>query len=1046
MSRKITYRFKKRRFIFGCLLFMFSLFTMPVHGQNFESSTPAANSVNVAIDADIVLTYTSVVDLNAMNTFIYGSVSGKISGNLSPLGGGTTSNAYTFDPTNDFKHGEIITVQIIGGGSGPATSYNFSFRTLTQKSYVTANSTITRNVMNNNDGNSGGGAVIVAVGDLDNDGDQDIVSTEYLSSKLVWYENDGNANFTADDLDDSGVTNDGYVSVVLGDADNDGDLDIFYGGWNGQSIYYMENNGGGSFGQRQTITTDTEDVNTIILGDFDGDGLLDLAATYKTNHFSWYKNTTTVSTISFIEQTPISTGLRGAYGAAAGDMDGDGDLDVIGIASANNAGDLWLYYNTGTGFSTDPDYYHNIVGDGTGNDKVKEAKSVAVGDIDGDGDLDVIVTAEQNNKITWYRNNGTNSFVQMDVVTEDITDPVYVDLADMDGDGDLDVIWASRSGIEFGWSRNERVNSGDTVAVPWTTFTIDDERNRGYSIAAADLNNNGKLEIITVSYTDDTVAWHQYDLGSWKGKIANSDWNTASNWDSGVVPGTNTTVNIFSNTNAPTISGTNTIKELYMENPNTGIMSITGSGSLTVTNDVTIDSNTSLTMEHGTSLLVNGTLGGGGSLTLTYDVDIPGTNWHLVSAPVTGEQYDNDWITANNIASGTLNANNRGIGTYDNTTGAGGSWSYFEFGGSATNFNTAQGYAMLRNTVGKYSFIGSMANSDQTVNITANSIGESNENRWNLVGNPFPAYIDIAKFLTDNAAALHIARSAAYVWNGTAYVALTTGYIHPGQGFFVNASTSSANISINKDMLSHQTGVTYHRNGNNDPKMEIHISDALGNTSATTVKYLSGKTTGLDPRFDLGAFSGDHDTFSIYTHLVSENEGIDFIQQTLPNNEQSFNNTIIPISLKTSSANKLTFHVAATHFPEGVKIYLEDIEKGTFVRLDEANAKYEVTVDGSIEGAGRFYIHTRSKASDLETYPLDVHIYHANKAVHLVGIEKGTSAKVAVYDILGKTILEKEIIGDDLNTLMLPNSINSGVYIVRLKAKEGNATKKIVIE
>jgi len=200
--------------------------------------------------------------------------------------------------------------------------------------------------------------------------------------------------------------------------------------------------------------------------------------------------------------------------------------------------------------------------------------------------------------------------------------------------------------------------------------------------------------------TDNTILASTYGRGmftstfsddnnniTWTGTV-NTDWATAGNWNTGVVPTTTDNVNIPIGGNQPEISAT------------TGVS----------VNNLIVDTGASLSITNGGTLVVNGTSTGD----ITYNVAIPDTNWYLVSSPVVGEQYDDAWVTANSIASGT--GNNRGIATYDNgapdtdTDGAGSDtatehWRYFQ-GGSATTFDAGVGYSMLRTVTGNYSFTG----------------------------------------------------------------------------------------------------------------------------------------------------------------------------------------------------------------------------------------------------------------------------------------------------------------------------------------------------
>ncbi len=996
-----------------CLIIILFLYGFIVNGQTFSSSSPVANDTQVAVNANIVMTFSSAITLSSSNTIIMGSQTGLINGVFS--GGGTTVN--TFNPTNDFKEGEQITVQLITASGGPTVAYNFNFRILPLINTVDASTPFQEKVLN-----ADLGIIDVAVGDMDNDGDLDLVTVSINSEELVWYQNDGAADptFTAQTALYTG-TSDDLISVVLGDADNDGDLDIFFGGRASNDVLYVENQGAGSFAAATTVSTGNANrLSTVFLGDLDGDQYVDvLVSSENDNTVGWYKNN---GNGTFGAETTITTTLNGAFSVKVGDMDNDGDLDVI---AASHADDIINWYaNDGSGvFGT-----AQLVGN-TGIDGVI---SIFVGDIDGDNDLDVVSASLFEDSINWFQNNGA-SFTGSQVYKNNVTTPnsnraVHVDLQDVDGDGDLDILWAADGGAgTIAWSRN------DGNGASWTTVALNTGVNRGYSVDGADLNGDGNIEIIgTALGGSDRLISFIYNINSWIG-ATDTDWDTESNWSLGAVPTATTTVNVTTNTNAPVVGAGHAVNELNILSP--GAVTINGSGSLTATDGTTIN--------HGGSLVVDGSYTGA----LTYNLDIPDTNWYLIAAPVTGEQYDDAWITTNSVASGT--GNNRGIGTYTNTTDSNGDWNYFQAGNPAENFTSAQGYSILRTASGNIGFIGSLQTSDQNPAITANDLGGANENRWNLIGNPFPSYIDINAFLTlpANALALTDTHQAVYVWNGTAYIPITSGYVHPGQGFFVNSDVASTSVAVNKNMLSHQTGVIFYRNSsNNFPKLTVHLSGGTSPDMYTEIQYREGKTRGLDPGFDLGSFTGTASDFQINTHLLEGSTGIDFAIQALPYNPEGLEDEIIPLSITATSGTALTFHISLENLPANTKVYLEDIETNTFTRLDEVNTSYAVTLDEAVSGIGRFYLHTNASTLGIdETMASLIKIYVNDRYLRIQGLSE-IPTEVAMYDLLGKQVVVKEFKGTGNDQIALPKELSKGMYLVRLTTPKGKLSKKIWIE
>ena len=548
------------------------------------------------------------------------------------------------------------------------------------------------------------------------------------------------------------------------------------------------------------------------------------------------------------------------------------------------------------------------------------------------------------------------------------------------------------------------------------------------------LNNNGSNWGLAITAYGDGDFGTPRTINDFSRSVSVSDgnWSETSTWINSVIPISTTDVVIAHNV---VLNQNYTAKSL--------VINTSQSLNLNIERGLTINGNFSnngtLTAQSGSSLLVSGTSTGN----ITYNLAIPDTNWHLVSSPVVGETYNDAWMTANGIATGT-EAANRGISTYDNDTDANGDWVYFQTGGTETTFTSGAGYSLLRTGSGNYSFTGTVPTTDVSTSI---SRGFSGNNRWNLVGNPFPSYIDVTAFLTANAAALTDTNEAVYIWNGTIYQEITTGFIHPGQAFFVNAENVGAtNITVTEAMLSGQTGTAFLKN--NNPSIALSIENGT-TKKETTINYLADKTTGLDPRFDVGRFTGSSNngtagSFEVFTQLVENNEGVDFVRQTLPNS--NFESMVVPVGITADAGKEITFTADAQNLPSGINVYLEDRQLNTFTRLDEANANYKVTLTDASNGAGRFYMHTASKALSTDSEILgSVSIYKTNNSnLRIAGLQNG-NASVKIFNILGKKVLQKSFTANGPENITLPN-LASGIYIVQLQNEAGSLSKKIILE
>ena len=256
----------------------------------------------------------------------------------------------------------------------------------------------------------------VAWGDYDNDGDLDILLTGFDldgNSVAKVYRNDGGG------FVDSGValTGVGASSVAWGDYDNDGDLDILLTGYDGGGpVAKVYRNDGGrlrmDFVDSGVALTGVY-YSSVAWGDYDNDGDLDILLTGTTNGNSmaqWPRSTaTTVLRQAQVGALPTAGSPSPASSQSSvawGDYDNDGDLDILltGLGSGS-VRVAKLYRNdgpaAGSGWNFSEQTGAGLTGVG--------ASSVAWGDYDNDGDLDILLTGRDSdggNVAKVYRNNG----------------------------------------------------------------------------------------------------------------------------------------------------------------------------------------------------------------------------------------------------------------------------------------------------------------------------------------------------------------------------------------------------------------------------------------------------------------------------------------------------------------------------------------------------------------------------------------------------------------------------------------------------------------
>lgn len=313
-----------------------------------------------------------------------------------------------------------------------------------------------------------------ALVDVDGDADLDLFVGNYYGT-IHFFRNEGTvlqpvwsrAGLLKDA--EGQVINAGSMSApAFADVDADGDPDLFIG--NADGLVALYRNDSGPLGMRWTLVSrsylgaDPGSLSVPHLADVDADGDFDLFVGYDGQHILFFRNQGTPEDSDFQLETRAFEAIEtGGFAAPAlADVDGDGDLDLV---IGQGEGSLRLFRNQGTAEQFDFALEGASIGLQTVD--VGYQSSPALADVDGDGDLDVVL-GSADGRYHYYENVGEAArpvWRRTDGPFADLSVKAWSTAAfvDIDADGDLDLFSGSQLG-RMSFFRND----GDRIAPAWT--------------------------------------------------------------------------------------------------------------------------------------------------------------------------------------------------------------------------------------------------------------------------------------------------------------------------------------------------------------------------------------------------------------------------------------------------------------------------------------------------------------------------------------------------------------------------------------------------
>ncbi len=551
---------------------------------------------------------------------------------------------------------------------------------------------------------------------------------------------------------------------------------------------------------------------------------------------------------------------------------------------------------------------------------------------------------------------------------------------------------------------------------------------------------------------------------SWDGS-ANSNWQTTTNWVSGVVPSSSDDVTIPNGRpNYPVINnGIGTVavcNNLTIENA--ASLTIDPDGYMTVSGSITNNGNeTNLIInsdDTGTGSLIHNTSGGADATVQLY-FDASPVQWHMLSSPINNaslsvfpttnnlyfydESTDDFWL-GNTYGSGSVSGWTAPVGNLDNTLG----YLYYYFQ-TTLNFTGQLNDNTTSNAINiSYTNYLGTGNADELTYDYLNMDG------WNFIGNPYTSAIDWT-VVDAGAANLY---DAVYFYDGTNFKSWVSGtdswdgastnggteFIPAMQGFFVKgnfALGTGGTLNIPPSSRVHNNQAFWKYDNKETPQDFLRMAvEAGGFTDEAIVRFLTPATFEPDDKMDAyKRFSMNDAVPQIYTNALDKTE---YSINSIPYFEKTLS---IPVKFINTGKN-FTLKFTEFNFSD-IKVYLKDNYLNETIEIG-LNDSFKLTDDENID-INRFeLIFETTTTSVPQAFNTSVVLFpNPCKGTFCLTVgNKASDFNVEITNITGQIVYKNTFENNTTKEINI-NSQSRGVYFVKIKLSDNSVVnKKIIVE